>query len=147
MIPESPGAMDCRLLFVYGTLRRGFERHHNLERLGAGFRRDARVAAELFDLGRYPGARPAEGTGKWVYGEVFELRQPARDLRVLDHVEDFMPAAPERSEFVRDLAELVLANGERQAAWIYWLTAKASAGRRRIACGDYAAWRVRGAMI
>jgi gamma-glutamylcyclotransferase (GGCT)/AIG2-like uncharacterized protein YtfP len=130
-------------LFVYGTLRRGFERHHHLACLGARFRGEARVAAELFDLGRYPGARPASGKGKWVRGEVFELRQPADDLRVLDRVEDFIPATPARSEFVRALAEVVLAKGERQTTWIYWLTAKARAGRRRIGCGDYAAWRAR----
>jgi gamma-glutamylcyclotransferase (GGCT)/AIG2-like uncharacterized protein YtfP len=147
MIPGLSEAVDCHRLFVYGTLRHGFERHHHLERLGAGFRREARVAAELFDLGRYPGARPASGKGKWVRGEVFELRQPAHDLRVLDQVEDFIPAAPARSEFVRALAEVVLANGARQTTWIYWLTAKARAGRRRIACGDYAAWRARRAMI
>ena len=147
MIPGSSGAGECHLLFVYGTLRRGFERHHHLARVGARFWREAKVAAELFDLGCYPGARPASGKGRWVRGEIFELRQPSHDLRVLDRVEDFVPAAPARSEFVRDTAEVVLTNRARQTAWIYWLTAKARAGRRRISCGHYAAWRARQATI
>ncbi len=83
-------------LFVYGTLRRGFELHHHLARLGARFLAEAKVAAELFDRGRYPGARPSGRRGKWVRGELFELRQPARDLRVLDKVEGFVPGALKR---------------------------------------------------
>jgi len=147
MIPGPSPAAECHSLFVYGTFRHGFERHHHLARLGAKLQGEARVAAELYDLGRYPGARPASGRGKWVRGEVFELRQPAHDLRVLDQVEDFVPAAPARSEFIRAVAEMVLANGTRQTTWIYWLTAKARGSRRRIACGDYAKWRARQAVI
>ena len=146
MIPGPNTAAQCRRLFVYGTLRRGFELHHYLPRLGARFLAEARVAAELIDLGRYPGARPADGKGKWVRGELFQLRQSAYALRVLDKVEGFIPAVPERSEFIRAMAEVIVTQGARQRAWIYWLTAKAGAGRRRIACGDYAAWRARGAV-
>jgi gamma-glutamylcyclotransferase (GGCT)/AIG2-like uncharacterized protein YtfP len=147
MIPGLSTAVDCHRLFVYGTLRRGFERHHHLERLGALFLGEARVAAELFDLGSYPGARPASGQSKWVRGEVFALSRPADDLRVLDSVEDFVPSAPARSEFIRTLVEVVSANSVRQTTWIYWLTPKTRAGRRRIGCGDYAAWRARQAAV
>ena len=108
MIPGPPSAAKCRRLFVYGTLRRGFELHHHLTRLGARFLAEAKVAAELFDLGRYPGARPAGRRGKWVRGELFQLRRPAQDLRVLDEVEGFVPGAPEQSEFVRAAAEVIL---------------------------------------
>ena len=96
--------------------------------LGARFLTEARVAAELIDRGRYPGARPAGRKGKWVRGELFQLRQPARDLRVLDEVEGFIPGAPERSEFVRATTEVILNNGARWRAWIYWLGARKSTG-------------------
>jgi gamma-glutamylcyclotransferase (GGCT)/AIG2-like uncharacterized protein YtfP len=109
------------LLFVYGTLRRGFELHPHLPRLGARYLTEAKVAAELIDRGRYPGARPSGRKGKWVRGELFELRQPADNLRVLDEVEGFIPGAPERSGFVRAAAEVILSNGARCRAWIYWL--------------------------
>jgi gamma-glutamylcyclotransferase (GGCT)/AIG2-like uncharacterized protein YtfP len=134
-------AGECILLFVYGTLRRGFERHHHLERLGAKFRGKAQVAADLLDLGRYPGARPARGAGKWVHGEVFKLPRPEHDLRVLDRIENFLSEDPARSEFLRATTAVNLQNGERRVAWIYWLSPGARAGRRRIASGDYAAWR------
>src|SRR5271157_5429740 len=128
MIP-GPERMAARhLLFVYGTLRRGFELHHHLARLGAGFRTEARVAAELIEGGRYPGALPSGRQGKWVRGEVFELRQPARDLRILDEVEGFTPGAREQSQFVRAAAEVILNNGVRRQAWIYWRGARRSTG-------------------
>jgi gamma-glutamylcyclotransferase (GGCT)/AIG2-like uncharacterized protein YtfP len=146
MMPEPGVEADCRLLFVYGTLRRGFELHHHLVRLGARFRAKARVAAELFDLGRYLGARPADRKGEWVCGELFQLRQLKHDLTVLDEVEVFIPGTPERSEFVRTVAEVILNNGTRQRAWIYWLGAKARTTRRRVASGDYATWQARRAL-
>ena len=142
MTAQAAAATDCRSLFVYGTLRRGFRLHHYLVRLGASFQMEARVAAELFDLGSYPGARPAQGSGQWVRGELFQLPQPATDLKVLDRVEDFNATAPERGKFIRDLAEVILATGARQLAWVYWLGTNAGAGRR-IAQGDYAKWRSR----
>jgi gamma-glutamylcyclotransferase (GGCT)/AIG2-like uncharacterized protein YtfP len=121
MIAEPEGATERCSLFVYGTLRRGFELHYHLARLGARFRRRAKVAAGLSDRGRYPGARPSRRRGEWVCGELYQLRQPSRDLRVLDEVEGFIPGAPERSLFVRSATELVLPDGSRDRAWIYWL--------------------------
>jgi gamma-glutamylcyclotransferase (GGCT)/AIG2-like uncharacterized protein YtfP len=103
---------------------------------------EAKVAGNLFDLGDYPGALPASGNGKWVRGELFLLQHAENDLKHLDRVEDINPAVPERSEFVRVLAEVVLPDGTRESAWIYWLSAESPAGRQ-IASGDYSAWRAR----
>jgi gamma-glutamylcyclotransferase (GGCT)/AIG2-like uncharacterized protein YtfP len=118
MIPEP--AARCDRLYVYGTLRRGFVLHDYLARLGAKFLTNARVAAELIDQGRYPGPRPSVRKGHWVRGELFRLRQPARALTVLDKVKGFIPGAPKRSLFVRAATEVLLNNGSRVLAWIYW---------------------------
>ena len=107
-------AARCRGLFVYGTLRRGMALHAHLTHLCAAFEAEGRVRGELFDLGRYPGARQVEGEGNWVTGELFQLRQPEQDLRTLDEVEGFDPRDPESSEFVRALAERHL--GRRHVA-------------------------------
>jgi len=147
MKPAPDVGEDCNRLFVYGTLLRGGRLHHHLELLGARFESEAKVAAELFDLGSYPGALPAAGEGKWVCGEIFLLLQTSSALKVLDRVEEFFPDAPERSEFIRVLAEVFLPNGARVKAWIYWVAAWASDGRPRIASGDYAAWLARSEKI
>lgn len=125
---SGPAAAESDRLFVYGTLRRGFELHHGLARLGARFLAKARVAAELIDRGRYPGARPSARTGKWVRGELFQQRKPARALRVLDKVEGFIPGAPKRSLFVRAATEVLLNNSSRVQAWIYWRGVRVQGG-------------------
>lgn len=143
MIPGQDSAGECDLLFVYGTLRRGFRLHHLLANLEVSFLAEGKVAGELFDLGEYPGARPSNREGKWVIGELLQLRNPASDLNCLDAVEEFIPAAPERSQFIRALAQVILRSGGRERAWIYWLSARLPTGCQRIASGDYAAWRPR----
>ena len=112
---------------------------------GRGFKRKRKCLAGSFDLGRFPGARPADKEQDRVHGEVFELRQPAADLDVLDEVEGFTPGAPAQSEFVRAITAVVLNDGARQSCWIYWL-GPGQGIRRRIASGDYAEWRARGAV-
>ncbi len=140
MMPNPDEAPGCDLLFVYGTLRRGFELHHHLVRLNANCWGKGEVAGILFDLGRYPGARSPGREGEWIRGEVYQLCRPARDLKVLEEIEGFDPRAPQRGEFVREVAELILCNGQRRRAWVYWLRGGV-ATTRRIASGDFAQWR------
>lgn len=128
------------LLFVYGTLRRGFALHHHLRRIGAGFGATGNVQAELFDLGKFPGARKSARPGRIVAGEVYRLRHAESALKVLDQVEGFSPQTPQKSLFQRATTEIFLPNGERRVAWIYWLNERASA-RRRASCGNFVSLR------
>jgi gamma-glutamylcyclotransferase (GGCT)/AIG2-like uncharacterized protein YtfP len=137
---ESLPELDTDLLFVYGTLRRGFALHHHLKRMGAEFVATGNVQAELFDLGKFPGARKSAQPGKIVAGEVYRLRHAENALKVLDQVEGFSPQTPQKSLFQRATTEVALPNGERRVAWIYWWNKRASA-RRRASCGDFASHR------
>jgi len=128
MVESSP-ELDTDLLFVYGSLRRGFPLHHHLRRTGAEFVARAEVHAELFDLVRFPGARKSAKPGKVLAGEVYRLRQVDKALKVLDRVEGFSPQTAEKSLFQRAATEVVLPNGERRVAWVYWLNERASARR------------------
>ena len=118
---ESSTKLDRDLLFVYGTLRRGFRLHHHLKRMGAVFVATGRVQAELFDLGELPGARISAKPGRTVEGELYRLNRLESTLKVLDRVEGYLPRNPERSLFERGTAEVTLPNGARRAACIYWL--------------------------
>ncbi len=149
--------VNCKLLFVYGTLRRGFRLHGVLERLGAQYVRRGNIQGELFDLGDFPGARKTESSGgssaglqpgtaalkggaTLVVGEVYQLQNPARALKSLDEVEGFRSHAPAGSAgslFRREIVWVTLQNGERLSAWVYWLN-RASVPGRRIDSGDYA---------
>ena len=106
------------LLFVYGTLRRGFRLHHHLRRLGAQFVGNGKVQAELFDLGEFPGARASTKPGKTVVGELYRLNKVVNSLRVLDQIEGFSPRNP--GMFERGTTEVTLPNGERRLSRIYW---------------------------
>jgi len=117
---KSPSEPAPDLLFVYGTLRRGFRLHHHLKRLGARFVATGKVHAELFDLGEFPGARQSTKPRNTVKGELYRLCKVENSLRVLDQIEGFSPQSPERGMFQRGTAEVTLPNGERRLAWIYW---------------------------
>ena len=136
MIHRPDAASARSLLFVYGTLRRGFELHHHLVRLGAKCRGRGKVAGELFDRGRYPGGRASLRKGTWIRGEMYELPTPEYDFRVLDRIEGFNPCAPVPREFARELTIVSMESRETRRAWIYWLNRPVPRGRR-IASGDY----------
>jgi gamma-glutamylcyclotransferase (GGCT)/AIG2-like uncharacterized protein YtfP len=151
---------QCDLIFVYGTLRPGFEAYRLLQTVGAHHLGQGSVCGELADLGRFPGAlkpdvAPAgEGSqdrsettaweassvdgshGSRIVGDVFRLVNSNRAFKLLDGYEGFRRAAPGESLFIRELTEVTLRNGRPIVAWIYWLNRSAK-GARRIKSGDY----------
>jgi gamma-glutamylcyclotransferase (GGCT)/AIG2-like uncharacterized protein YtfP len=148
--------VNSPLLFVYGSLRRQFEGHALLERLGARYIGRASVPGRLFDLGRFPGAiktnvvhepgqrlnssqvnaTPEPAEQPRVLGEIFQLRNPQRALSLLDQYEGLRPSPLVRSLYARELVEATLEDGERVVTWIYWLN-RLPKGMRRITSGDY----------
>ena len=114
---------------MYGTLRRGFDnRYARLLDRSAEYLGTARMEGRLYNLGRYPGIRLKTGLEDWVSGEVFQLRNPAATLPVLDLYEG--------PEFARALAGALLANGERRQCWVYEYTLPVGE-ERRIVSGDF----------
>jgi len=125
------------LLFVYGSLRRGFELHGILAGLGARHVGKASLPGRLFDLGDYPGAEPSTGVANRVHGEVYRLANPERALQVLDRAEGLRPGRPAESWYRREIAQITLEDGASAQAWVYWL-GRWSGPKRLIASGDYA---------
>ncbi len=124
-------------LFVYGTLRRGFALHSRLARLEARFLGKGRITGSLYNLGEYPGAVPSRSRGKGIEGEVYELGEPAKQLKTLDRVEEFNAAQPERSLFVRQKTTVRMTDGKRVRAWAYFLPKRPSRARVLVS-GDFA---------
>lgn len=96
------------LLFVYGTLMRGFPLHPLLEGRADSLG-DGEVAGLLFDLGRYPAA--LRDGGGVVRGEVYRLKDPAL-WRALDSAEG--------SQYHRREVGVRMAGGRQVTACIYW---------------------------
>jgi gamma-glutamylcyclotransferase (GGCT)/AIG2-like uncharacterized protein YtfP len=135
----------CNLLFVYGTLRRGFTnpaarflaRHS--EFAGAG-----RARGRLYWLGEYPGMRDAQGSGEWVYGEIYRMTAPEETLGKLDIYEGCGSEDTRPYEFARFQRAVRFDSGEEAEAWVY-LYGLDTIGLPRIESGDYLeALRARG---
>ena len=123
------------LVFFYGTLMAGFDRRRRagiddkLTYIGRGS-----IQGKLFDLGLYPAAVP--GPDAHVWGEVYEMAESATVLAALDEIEGYRHDDPDRSLYLRQKAEVLLAGGARSPAWVYFYNAPL--GRApRIASGDY----------
>jgi gamma-glutamylcyclotransferase (GGCT)/AIG2-like uncharacterized protein YtfP len=118
--------MADELLFVYGTLMRGFPLHAMLagraEYIGEG-----EVPGLLFDLGSHPAA--LRGAGGPISGEVYRLADPGL-WGALDSTEG--------SQYHRGEVGVRMASGGQVAACIYWYVG--SLGRAvPIPGGDYRA--------
>ena len=127
--------MIAPLVFFYGTLMAGFDRRRRagidskLTYVGRGA-----IRAALFDLGLYPAAIPAPDGHVW--GEVYEMTDPALVLSALDEIEGYSADNPDRSLYLRQQTEVVMPDGALAPAFVYFYNAplgKAS----RIRSGDY----------
>lgn len=109
---------DLSLLFVYGTLRDG-SGHPMGERLAgeADWVGTASVEGALYLISWYPGLTLTPGTGSWVVGDVYRLRDPGESLRWLDEYEGCAGESPEY-ERIRHPVRL-LAESLDLEVWVY----------------------------
>ena len=119
----------------YGTLMAGFDRRRRagiddkLHYIGRGA-----IQGALFDLGLYPAAVPAPDGHVW--GEVYEMTDPAAVLPALDHIEGYREDDPDRSLYTRSRSAVLLPDSTIAEAWVYFYNAPL--GRApRILSGDY----------
>lgn len=135
---EAPWSIDH--LFVYGTLMKGFARHHLLEAWAHPLTRlEAHAPGMLFDSRKgYPCLLPARKGVQVVKGELYRLRDNRQAFEMLDIVEDFRGYGDGRSEFRRAIV-LVEAGGRSLPAWAYFYN-KPTAKLDPVESGD---WRNR----
>ncbi|MFN8060582.1 MAG: gamma-glutamylcyclotransferase family protein [Vicinamibacterales bacterium] len=125
--------IEC--VFFYGTLMTGFDRRRRagiegkLSYIGRGS-----IHGALFDLGIYPAAVPAADGQVW--GEVYQMTDPASVLSALDDIEGHTADDPEHSLYVRRPATVTLDHGMPVDAWVYFYNAPLGQAQR-ISSGDY----------
>jgi gamma-glutamylcyclotransferase (GGCT)/AIG2-like uncharacterized protein YtfP len=113
---------------VYGTLREAVRGPVQAALTqGWSFLGYGTVAADLYDLGAYPGAVPSVAAGARVRGELYRVRSGPEALARLDRHEG--------EEFERASVDVTLDSGETESAWIYWY--RGERGGRRMDSGDY----------
>jgi gamma-glutamylcyclotransferase (GGCT)/AIG2-like uncharacterized protein YtfP len=118
-------------MFIYGTLMRASGHpmaarlHCQSLYLGPG-----RVSARLYRLGSYPGAVPSDKASDSVHGEVVKLLRPVWTLAWLDEYEGCGAGAAEPQAYERVIAPVVLSDGEKRDAWVYFYRMPVRRARR-----------------
>ena len=103
----------CNLVFVYGTLKRGYHNHDLLK--GAKFIGEGLTYKRfrLFDVG-YPLAIPAE-KGARIKGEVYQVTDPGM-MRALDWLEGYP------NFYNRQVVKVEVKGVGDVEAWMYYVT-------------------------
>ena len=109
-------------VFVYGTLLTGYGNHGLVSGLVVDVKPGTVSGFRLYDLGAFPGARPAPDFG--VRGEMLTLEDPKEALRRLDRLEG-VPTL-----YTRERVTVAFDDGTTGEAWIYVL-ARTHAGDGR----------------
>lgn len=110
---------DSDLLFVYGTLRLGFENefatflNRHADCLGIGYMKGSKI-----ELGPYPGAFFDEQSNEMVEGDVFQIKNKELVFQVLDEYEGIGVSMDEPDEYVRRLCPVSL-KGKAIICWVY----------------------------
>jgi gamma-glutamylcyclotransferase (GGCT)/AIG2-like uncharacterized protein YtfP len=112
--------MISDLLFVYGTLMRGFD--HPMAKLLSGnaeFIGEAHCAGRLYRIKHYPGLVLSDTADEIVFGELYRLRQPVELLREFDMYEACGEGFAQPTEYLRQMLAVTRADGTAEEAWTY----------------------------
>src|SRR5215471_5867897 len=106
--------MTAMKLFVYGSLRKGFQ-HEAYQYISSYFEflSDAQVSGELYDLGPFPAAIPAD-SGATIIGELYQVKNTDEfewAMAQLDEYEGVIPDEDEPQLYRRDLVNVFLPDG------------------------------------
>jgi gamma-glutamylcyclotransferase (GGCT)/AIG2-like uncharacterized protein YtfP len=129
--------MTSDLLFVYGTLMRGFD--HPMAQLlsrSADFIGEARCRGRLYLIKHYPGMLKSDEAADIVFGELYRLRQPEALLREFDMYEACGEGFTEPTEYIRQMLPVTLADETVSEAWTYIYNWPVT-GLPRIASGQF----------
>ncbi len=112
--------MTSDLLFVYGTLMRGFD--HPMARLlaaNADFIGEAHCRGRLYFIKHYPGLVLSDDPTEAVFGELYRLHEVEAMLQEFDMYEACGDGFPPPTEYLRQMFSVTLADGSAHEAWTY----------------------------
>jgi gamma-glutamylcyclotransferase (GGCT)/AIG2-like uncharacterized protein YtfP len=112
--------MTSNLLFVYGTLMRGFD--HPMAQLlsrNADFVGEARCGGRLYLVKHYPGLVLSDASDEIVFGELFRLNRPDELLREFDMYEACGEGFVAPTEYIRQMLPVMCGDGAAVEAWTY----------------------------
>ena len=120
VVSDEVKALMSDLLFVYGTLMRGYA--HPMARLlsaNADFLGEASCRGRLYQVKHYPGLVLSDDAADVVFGELYRLRAVEDLLREFDMYEACGEGFPEPTQYVRRMLSVTRADGTQSEAWTY----------------------------
>jgi len=122
--------LACRNLFVYGSLRSGFNnpaytyisKYFTL--LGTAY-----VKGKLYQLPDFPAVVPANDN-HLIKGELYSIKVPAESSWAIAQLDDYEGVQAEEGEspLYKRVLTTVTINGEEEQAWIYWYNGSIESG-------------------
>ena len=112
--------MTADLLFVYGTLMRGFD--HPMAQLlsrSAEFLGEARCRGRLYLVKHYPGLVLSDDPAETVSGELYRLHRPDELLREFDMYEACGEGFAAPTEYLRRMLPVTRDGHAAEEAWTY----------------------------
>jgi gamma-glutamylcyclotransferase (GGCT)/AIG2-like uncharacterized protein YtfP len=128
IMPEAP----ARLVFVYGTLRRGGRNDINRLRPAPEYVGMGEVQGKLYHFDWYPGLTLGGEEAVTVVGEVYRIAPELEDT--LDAIEQIVPG--EHSEYFKREVDILLEDGTRSCL-LYEVNPARLIGRQAIGHGDW----------
>jgi gamma-glutamylcyclotransferase (GGCT)/AIG2-like uncharacterized protein YtfP len=124
-------------LFVYGSLRSGFH-HPAYEYISRYFALigDAKVKGQLYDMGNYPAALPAQAD-TFIVGELYQLNNENEYEWAFEQLDDYEGVFPEEGEqalYKREVTSVYI-HDRIEEAYIYWFNGSVE-GNPKVASGD-----------
>ena len=112
--------MISDLLFVYGTLMRGFDNPTaQLLTRSADYLGQATCRGRLYRVKYYPGLVLSDAADDVVHGELYRLRHVEEMLREFDMYEACGEGFAEPTQYVRKLLQVARDDGSATEAWTY----------------------------
>lgn len=128
--------MNNHQLFVYGSLRQGFE-HPAFQFISRYFTlvSHAKIKGLVYDLGEYPAAIPTSGE-KYIIGELYAIKLADEFCYAIAQLDDYEGINPEEGEslYRRELTTVFTPNGT-ETAWVYWYNGSVE-GQPLVESGD-----------
>ena len=108
------------LLFVYGTLMRGFDNPMaKLLARSAEYLGEASCRGRLFRVKHYPGLVLSDAADDVVHGELYRLRHAQEMLREFDMYEACGEGFAEPTQYLRKMLQVAREDGVAIEAWTY----------------------------
>lgn len=124
------------LLFVYGTLLQQGNTYADYLNQHCTYLSPGKIKGLLYDIGEYPGLVIATEAENYVYGSIYKLHQPDKNLKVIDDYEGYGAEQELPNLYIRIIKQIETTDSIINA-WIYLYNLNVG-GLPLIPSGDYA---------